>query len=212
MRGDIKDRRGLMAFQVAARRLAVETLGLQEEVTFTVTANTVITTLVYPPDQPKESLYIFKAEWLKSDGVTFEPIRIYNQDALKELTHHTHNNPGEMKGYTSDQGRFYPNRPPAVDTQVRAIVAYKPTGDFDEVDFGHEFEDALVEGALSYFMRLPGPDKDMFSAELSERRFLSEASALRGMVLIGDVGYLRASVKPRKHHFGGFMGQDKLRF
>ena len=211
MRTDKKDREGQLAFMVSARRLAAETLGLQEEVLFTVTAGTVATTLVYAAAEAKECLYIFKAEWQKPDG-TYEPIRLYNQEALKDLTRHTQNTPGLMKGYTSDQGRFWPNRPPSVDTVVRSIVAYKPVGDFGEVDFGHDFEDALVEGALSQFMRLPGPDKDMQLSELSEKRFQSMASSLRGVILVGDSGYARASEKPHKHAFGAFMGQDRLRY
>ena len=211
MRTDKKPREGQIAFQDSARRLANETLALQEEVIFTVTAYSVYTELVWPDTDAKKCLYIFKAEWLKDDG-TYEPLPLYNQDSLKALTRHTQNKPGLMKGYTSDQGRFWPNRPPAVDTSVRAIVACTPVGDFDEISLGHDFEDALVEGALSQFLRLPGPDRDIQLAELSEHKFQSMASSLRGVTLIGDVGYIRGSEKPRKLGFGGFMGQDRLRF
>ena len=211
MRADKLSREGQLAFQVGARRLAVETLGLQDIVEFTVLANSVYASVYDPDVDGKEAIYLFKAEWQKLDG-SWEPMGLFNQDAIKELTRHAFNNPGEMKAYTSDQGRFYPNRPPAVDTQVRAVVAYKPMGDFDEVDFGQEFEDSLVEGALSHLMRLPGPERDMRSAFDYEDSFKSHASGLRGSVLIGDVGYNRGSHKPRKLHFGHIMRENKLRF
>lgn len=211
MRTDKLAREGQLSFQVSARRLAVETLALQEETEFTVVADVVSSPVYDVAADGKESLFIFKAEWQKPDG-TWEPMHLYNQEALKDLTRHTHNRSGEMKGYTSDQGRFWPNRPPVIDTQVRAIVAYQPVGDFDEVDFGRDFEDALVEGALAHLLRLPGTDRDPQGAELSEKRFQSMASALRGMVLIGDAGYFRGSTQPKRSVFGRPMQQNKLRY
>lgn len=210
MRPDKLPREWQLAFQIGARRLATETLALQETVDFTVTAYAVTTELTWP-DLDRECLWIFKAEWQKDDD-SWEPMRLYNQEALKDLTRHTQNDAGLMKGFTSEQGKFRPNRPPSVDTQVRAVVAYQPVGDFDEVDFGREFEDALIEGALSHLMRLPGEQRDMNASELAERRFQSMASGLRGTTLIGDAGYIRASSKPRRLQFGGFMGQDRLRY
>jgi len=211
MRSDKMSREGQLAFQVSARRLAVETLGLQDIVEFTVLANSVYASVYDPVVDQREAVYLFKAEWQRPDG-RWEPMGLFNQDAVKDLTRHAFNNPGEMKAYTSDQGRFYPNRPPAVDTQVRAVVAYKPLGDFDEVDFGQEYEDPLVEGALSHLMRLPGPEKDMRSAFEYEDSFKVHASGLRGSVLIGDVGYNRGSTQPKRLHFGRAMQQNKLRF
>ena len=211
MRTDKKAREGQLAFQVSARRLAAETLGLQEIWTFTASKGEIYSDVYDVTVDEKECLFIFKAEWQKAD-LTWEPIRLYNQEGLKDLTKHMYNTPGEMKGFTSDQGKFWPNRPPDADTQVRSTVAYKPMGDFNEVDFGQDFEDALVEGALSHFMRLPGPDRDMQASELSERRFLSMGSSLRGVVLIGDAGYSRASTTPKRLHFGNPMQQNKLRY
>jgi hypothetical protein len=210
-RPDLKGRQGQLAYQVSARRLADETLGLQEEVIFIAPANS-ISTEIYTPDVDwKVAIYIFKAEYQKPDG-SYKPLPLFNQDALTDLYRHTHENSGTMAAYTTVQGQFWPNRPPAVDTQIRAIVAYKPIGDFDEVDFGPDYEDALVEGALSHLLRIPGHDQDKRGAQDSEMRFLSMASSLRGINLIGDAGYFRASEKPRKHHFGGPMRQNMLRY
>lgn len=211
MRPDKMPREWQLAFQVSARRLAMETLGLQEIVEFTVLANSVYAPVYDSPSYMKEAIFIFKAEWQKTDA-TWEPMRLLNQEGLKDLTKHTHNSPGEMKGFTSDQGRIWPNRPPAIDTQVRAVVAYKPMGDFDEVDFGQDFEDALVEGALSHLMRLPGPDRNLQDSELAERRFLSMASSLRGVVLIGDAGYSRGSTTPKRLSSWRGMHENKLRY
>ena len=116
-----------------------------------------------------------------------------------------------MRAYTSDQGRFRPNRPPAADTQVRALVAYQPTGDFDEVCFSHEFEDALVEGALAHYLAPARQGARPAAAADADGRFLSMASELRGMALIGDQGYVRGSTSPRKHErWGRFMSHDIL--
>jgi hypothetical protein len=211
MRPDLKPRQWQLAFQVSARRLAAETLGLQEVAEFTVLANSVYCAVYDVAVDGKEAVYLHKAEYQKVDG-SWEPMPLMNQEALEELTRHAFNAPGLMKGFTSDQGAFRPNRPPAINTQVRAVVSYKPMGDFDEVDFGQDVEDALVEGALSHLLRLPGHDRDLQGSELSERRFLSMASGLRGTILIGDVGYLRASSQPKRMHFGRTMQSNKLRF
>ena len=210
-RPDLKGRMGQLAFQIAARRLATETLDLQEEVLFTAPAGSVYTEIYTPDEDWKVSLYIFKAEYQKSDG-TYSPLPLYNQDAVQELTKHTHNDPGVMKAYTSVDGNFWPNRPPAFDTQIRAIVAYKPIGDFDEVDFGPQYEDALVQGALAHLLLLPGEHRDPKGAESAEGKFISECSHHLGVNLIGDVGYSRASEKPRKHCFGGAMRSNMLRY
>jgi hypothetical protein len=211
MRPDLKGRMGQLAFQVAARRLATETLDLQEEVIFLATAGSVYTQIYTPDVDWRVALYIFKAEYQKPDG-HYHPLPLFNQDALRDLTKHTHNDSGDMKGYTSVDGNFWPNRPPAIDTQIRAWVAYKPIGDFDEVDFGPDYEDALIQGALAHLLRLPGEHRDPQGAETAEVRFESECSHLRGINLIGDVGYSRASEKPRKHHFGGAMRSNMLRY
>jgi hypothetical protein len=211
MRPDKLGREWQLAFQVSARRLAAETLGLQAIVEFEVLANSVYSPVYDSTVDEKEAVFIFKAEWQKVD-LTWVPLVPLNQEKLNDLTGHTHDSPGEMKAFTSDQGKFRPNRPPAVNTQVRAVVAYKPIGDFDEVDFGPEFEDALVEGALSHLMRLPGELRNVQDFELAERRFLSMSSGLRGSVLVGDVGYARGSINPERLSLWGFMGQDRMRY
>jgi len=236
MRTDKKDRQAQMAFQVGARRLASETFGLQEIVIFTMPAGAFAvepysqasqivlgdgssltidpTTLTYsdPTDNPweKETVTIFKAEFLSSDG-SWRGLHLYNQQLLGKMSHKIEPGWGTMRAYTSDQGRFRPNIPPAADTQVRAVVAYQPTGDFDEVCFSHQFEDALVEGALAHYLRLPGKGRDLAAAADADGRFLSMASGLRGMALIGDQGYVRGSTSPRKHErWGRFMSHDTL--
>lgn len=210
MRPDLLPREWQLAFQVGARRLATETLALQDFVLFTIPAESIFVS-IDDPDGLRAALYIFKAEWQKTDG-TWDPMPLMNEWALKDLTRHIYNSTGEMKGYTSDQGKFYPNRPPKVDTQVRALVAFKPIGDFDEVDFAQDFEDALVEGALAHLMRLPGQNRDRAESELSENRFLSMVSGLRATTLIGDVGYVRGSTHPKRLLFAAPMRTNKLRY
>lgn len=210
MRTDKFPREGQLAFQVAARRLCKETFALQEVAEFTMPANTVYMDPYVPATDYKDSLYIFKAEYQKPD-LTWAPLRILNEVQLEDTTRHAFNSPGLMKAYTSQNGKFYPNRPPAIDTQVRGVIAYVPLGDFDEIDFPVEFEDALVQGALSHLMRHPGKDKDLKMAEVCEAAFLAMASGFRGSTLIGDVGYARASRKVNRHR-QGFLHQDTLRY
>jgi hypothetical protein len=207
VRPDKLPREWQLAFQVAARRLASETFALQAVVEFTITANSLYIP-VYATADEKESIFIFKAEWQKAD-LSWVPMDPCNQAELAAFTAHTYDTPGEMRQFTVDpQGNFKPDRPPAIDTQVRAVVAYKPLSDFDEVDFGHNYEDALVEGALSYLYRLPGAEKDSAASEMSETRFQALASGLRGAVLVGDAGYARGSSAPERIR----STCDRLRF
>jgi hypothetical protein len=238
MRSDKKGRDGQLAFQIGARRLASETLALQEIVIFTLPAGALavepysqpgaISTDLVADDgsittvdtstwegsdssQARESLYIFQAEY--QDPVTGQWSKLvpYNQQALESVGHHLVPSDGVMRAFTSDHGRFRPNRPPMVDTQIRAKVAYQPTGDFDGVHFSHEFEDALVEGALAHFYRLPGPGRDPNAAADSENAFLSIAAGLRGITLIGDMGYHRGSTHPKRaQRWTRFMSNDTL--
>jgi hypothetical protein len=203
MRTDKLAREFQLAFQVSARRLAELTLGVQEIVTFTVPADTQ-KMLVYDPAETTDrvSLFVFKAERLNEDTGKWISLPNLNQRQEQETTLHPTPRSGDMFAFTTDQGLFVPYRPPVVDTQVRATVAYKPVGDFDEVAFGAGFEDALVEGALSHLYRLPGPERDLRAAADAESKFISEASGLRGIVLIGDMGYAKGSGKVKRHRFG----------
>jgi len=236
MRDDKKPREGMLAFQVAARRLATETLGLQEIVWFNMpmgafsvnvyqNATAIVTgdgdtlTGLEPStwestDSPfnKEAVYLFKAEWLNVTG-KWNVMGLHNQSHLDRSMRHVEPNDGYMRAFTSDQGHFRPNRPPSVDTQVRAHVAYKPIGDFDEVHFGPEYEDALIEGALSYYFRLPGKGQDREEAARAEDRFNALSSGLRGTELIGDVGFNRASTGPKRGaRWGRFLSHDSLEY
>jgi hypothetical protein len=235
MRSDKKDREGMLAFQVAARRLASETLALQEIVLFTmplgafavnpytyataiVTNDGTVITGIDPAtwestDNPfeKEPIHIFKADWQDPTTGRWRVMHLYNQGTLEKHMRHVEPGDGYMRAFTSDQGRFRPNRPPGAATQVRVQVAYKPIGDFDEVHFGSDFEDALVEGALSYYMRLPGSGQDREEAARAEDRYNAIASGLRGSELIGDAGFSRGSTSPKRgERYGRFMSHDTL--
>jgi hypothetical protein len=184
----------------------METLALREFVTFTIPAGT-ISQPIYDPTYEKESLYIFRA---KLSGHRRD-LPLYNQAEMEDLYHNLSPNEGIIAAYTTVQGQFWPNRPPAADTQVIADVAYKPIGDFDEVDFGPEFEDAIIHGALAHFYALPGDGQDKAEARRLETQFITECSSLRGAALVGDAGYNRASTVPRRHHFGQNWRSNILR-
>jgi len=241
MRSDKKGREGQLAFQIGARRLASETLALREIVIFTMpmgalyvgpydqagsaTSTEIVIgdgdTLTFDTstwestDSPytRESIFIFEAECQDLVTGKWHHLRPYNQLLLDKAQHHLIPDDGVMRVFTSDQGRFRPNRPPTADTQIRAVVAYQPTGDFDEVRFSHEFEDALVEGALAHFMRLPGPDRDLIAAADAEDAYSARASSLRGMIMIGDMGFHRGSSTPKRgHSYHRFMHYDTLEY
>lgn len=210
MRPDKLPREGLLAFQVAAKRLAEETFGLQEVVEFTLLANSVYQAIYDPTTDLKEAVHMFKAEWQDTAGA-WQPLRLLNENALEATTRHAFNSPGTLRAFTYTQGKFYPNRPPAIDTQVRGVVAYSPLGDFSEVDFGAEYRDALVEGSLAYLLRLPGKEQDRNAAAASENAFQSMCSGLRGVNLTGAIGYARASHMVKRHR-EGFFNRDVLRY
>ena len=206
-REDLKPRQGQLAYQISCRQVALETLALREIVTFTIPAGT-ISQPIYDPTYEKEAIYIFRA---MLSGAS-KDLRLYNQAELEDLYHSISPGEGTIAAYTTDQGQFWPNRPPSVDTQVIADVAYKPIGDFDEVDFGPEFEDAIVHGALAHYLALPGKGQDKAEARRLETQFITECSSLRGANLVGDAGYYRASTAPRRHHFGHNWRSDMLRY
>ena len=206
-RDDLKPRVAQLSYQVACRQVALETLALREFVEFTIPAGTICQP-IYDPTYEREAIYIFRA---KLSGHRRD-LPLYNQDALEDLYHNLSPFEGTIAAYTTDQGQFWPNRPPAADTQVIADVAYKPIGDFDEVGFGPEFEDAIVHGALAHFLALPGSGQDKSEARRLEAQFITESSSLRGANLVGDAGYKRASVAPKRHHFGQGYHSNMLRY
>lgn len=210
MRPDKLPRECQIGFQVAARRLAEETFGLQEVQEFTHTAGTFMMPVYVPLTDFKTAVEIFKAEWEDTNG-TWHPMRKMNEIQLEATTRHTFNSPGTMHIFTYYQGMFYPNRPPEVDTQVRVVVAYAPLGDYDTVNFGIEYEDALVQGTLAYLLRLPGKNQSFDEARRSEEAFISLASGLRATNLVGAEGYARGS-RPLRRYRQNFFNQDVLRF
>jgi len=197
-----------LAFQVAIRRIAVETLCFREIVTIDVLADAV-TIPVYESADEKECAHIFKAERTNLSG---EWVELYNlnQRQLLEGTLKVNYPSGEFCAFSKAiNGDLVPYAPPAVATQVRAMVAYKPLGDFDEADCGAEFEDAIVAGALAHLLLLPGADQSISLAGQKDVEFLSMCSGLRGSSLIGDIGYARASSS--RTYPRGFQTQDRLR-
>jgi hypothetical protein len=210
-REDKRPREAQLAYQISCRRLAIETLALREQATFTVPAGAT-STPIYDPTFQREAIYIFRANQQGPGSNGWRELRLYNQAEIVDLYQQITPMAGLMAAYTTVQGRFWPNRPPSADTLILADVAYKPVGDFDEVDFGPEFEDAIVNGALAHYMLLPGEGRDKEMAREFEVRFASEAGALRGAVLVGDAGYNRASTAPKRHHFGQHFRSNMLRY
>jgi hypothetical protein len=198
-----------LAFQVAIRRIAVETLCFREDtVALDVLADTTTIPLYVTADE-KECVHIFKAERTNLAG---EWVELYNlnQRQFLEGTLKVNYPSGEFCAFTKAiNGNLVPYAPPAVATQVRAQVAYKPLGDFDEADCGAEYEDAIVAGALAHLLLLPGTDQSVSLAMQKDIEFLSMCSGLRGSSLIGDIGYARASSS--KTYPRGFSTQDRLR-
>ena len=234
LRGDKKPREAQLSFQIGARRLASETYGLEEIVLFTLPAgafrvepyryaSAIVTDDGYQitidpatwqsTDNPfqKETVLVVKADYQTASG-SWNGLHGYNEQLMFKHHHHVEPASGSsLRAYASDRGQFRPNRPMLIDTQIRAVVAYQPVGDFTGVEFSHEYEDALVEGALASYLRLPGKDMDRREAAECEARFLSMASALRGMSLIGAQGYARGSTHPRHgKRWSRFMSQDVL--
>lgn len=211
MRPDRLPREWQLAFQVAVRRLCQETMALQYVVEFTMPTGSTSQEILYTNDDGLAlvSVYIFKAEYEDTQG-NWNELRLHNQEQMRE---HSHVLPsqGIMRAFTSTMGRFQPNVPPAVDTNVRALVAFKPTGDFDAIDLGVDYEDAIVAGALAHLLRLPGTERDLNRADAEEVKFMNLASSLRGAVLVGDAGYARAS-KGLKHHKFGFFNTHRLTY
>lgn len=198
MRPDKLEREWNLAFQIASRRLAVDTLALQETVDFTISADASSADVYDAETDEKECLHIFKASYQNSNGVWI-PLVLINQENLFFASEKIVEDSGTMEAYSCRMGKFTPNCPPEVETTVRAIVAYKPLGDFIEVGFPHNFEDAIVEGAIAHLLRLPGAEKNLQESEMAERKYQSMASGLRGITLIGNDGYRRGSARPERY-------------
>lgn len=197
-----------LSFQVAIRRIAVETLCFREDTApLDVLADTTAIPL-YVAEDEKECVHIFKAERTDPAG---EWVELYNlnQRQFMEGTLKVNYASGEFCAFTKAiNGNLIPYAPPNVATQVRAKVAYKPLGDFDEADCGAEYEDAIIAGALAHLLLLPGADQNISLAMQKDIEFLSMCSGLRGSSLIGDMGYARASSS--KTYPRGFRTQDRL--
>lgn len=194
MRPDKLAREAQIAFQVAARRFATETFMVQEVTTFMVAAGARVAS-VYALADEKEAVFILKAERIEAGVPT--PLEPLNSRLLREGTLKIAFDGGTLYAYVSQEGVFVPYQPPLVETQVRALVAYKPVGDFAEIDLPHSVEDALVDGTLSHLFRLPGSGQSVTLAEVHERRFLDACADAKGAVLIGDTEYARTSHRPR---------------
>lgn len=199
MRPDKLAREVQLAYQIAARRFATETLMVQEVTTFTVAAGARVAS-VYALSAERDAVFIIKAERLDGDVPT--PLEPLNSRLLREGTLKIAFENGTLYGFVSQEGAFLPYQPPQVDTQVRALVAYKPVGDFDEIDLPHSMEDALVDGALSHLFRLPGSNQNVNLAEVHERRFLNACADAKGASLIGITEYARVSHRPRSWGIG----------
>lgn len=203
MRPDRLPREWQIAFQIAARRVCEETFALQQEVQFTMPAGSLSQELEFTDVNGVEmfSVYIFKAMYQDSNG-NWNELGLENQAKMRDHGHAVTPAPGTMRRFTSVMGRFVPNCPPEVDTQVQVLAAFKPVGDFDLVDLGPDYEDVLVAGAIAHLLRLPGAERNLDRADAEEAKFLAMASGLRGAVLVGDVGYARGSKGSKRKRFG----------
>lgn len=203
MRPDRLPREWQIAFQIAARRVCEETFALQQQVQFTMPLGDTSQELLFTDENgvTMVSVYIFKAQYQDEQG-RWNALNQLNQAKMRDHTHAVTPQQGVMRGFTSEMGRFVPDHPPSVDTQVQVLAAFKPVGDFDLIDLGPDFEDVLVAGALSHLLRLPGAERNIEHAGAEEAKFIAMASGLRGTTLVGDVGYARASRSPRRRRLG----------
>ena len=202
LRPDKTERELQLGFQVAVRRFAVTSMALQEIHTFTVAAQAHVASAYLAADE-KEAVFILKAEKETSPGI-FDPLHPLNSRELRESTLKIAHDVGTLYAYVSDSGRFVPYQRPAADTQVRALIAYKPLGDFDEVDLPSCYEDALVNGTLSYVLRLPGEHQANTRADHHEGLFLAGAEEAATVTLVGDTEYARASRVPSRSWGSGW--------
>lgn len=188
-RPDIVEREVQLAYQIAVRRYADVTMALQEVHTFTVAAGARVASAYALVDE-KEAVFILKAEREVTPGV-FDPLHPLNARRLRESTFQIQVGSGTLYAYVSDSGKFIPYQPPTVDTQVRALIAYKPTGDFDEVDLPGSSEDAIVDGVLAELFSLPGRHRSIEMSALKEKAFKGACEDMRGVVLVGDTEFAR---------------------
>ena len=206
-RTDKDAREHQMAYQIAVRRFAVISLSLQEVHTFTLTGGARVASTYAAVDE-KEALFILKAEKETAPGV-FESLFPLNARRLREHTLDISQGIGTLHSFVSDHGRFLPYQIPVADTQVRALIAYKPVGEFDEVDLPGEAEDAIVDGALAELMALPGRQRSAEMADMHSRAFKAAAEDALGVALIGDTQYARSTAA---HPRSWVPGWSKLRW
>ncbi len=204
-RPDLLERSAQIGFQVAVRRLAEGTYALQETKVLDL-AGGVDVASVYTAADEKESLFILKAD--RNSAGLWVPLESLNRRLLREGTPLIQEAAGTMSAFLSDHGKFRPYQPPLAATQVRLLVAYKPTGDFEDVDLASDFENALVAGTLAYSMALPGTHQDKALAERREHDFIAFIFDHRAMELIGETDY--TPYRKRARRLGN--GFNKLRW
>lgn len=191
-RDDLLPRQGQIAFQVAVKRLATKTLGIQEVTDFNVVAGSRLCPVYDPADTSieKKCVHIFQAAVSTDGGLKWSALGLLNEASLSPMHMDPVQPPGSMRVFSCKDGAFVPYPPPLTDAQVRALVAYQPFGDFSTVELGADFEDAVVEGALSHLLRIPGLRLNLQGAEIAERRFQGYCSELRGSTLLGVNGFM----------------------
>ena len=203
MRPDIEDRQAQLGFQVAVRRLAVDTYALQETVTLNVLAGTTRAE-VYGHNIEKNCVCILKGEARKLGSTAdFDGLEPLNEGDYRQHSFSVTQDEGSVIAYIDDGGAFVPYFTPDEDHEVRLLVAYAPKGgDFDSAPLNAECEDAIVAGTLAYILRLPGKHQNLQLAEHEDAKFNDYAADVRRRVLIGIHGYRRASssnVVPRRN-------------
>ncbi len=215
MRPDIEDRQAQLGFQVAVRRLAVDTYALQETVTLEVLAGTTRAE-VYGQDEDydqdedygqqieKNCVCILKGEARKLGSTAdFDGLEPLNEGDYRQHSFSVTQDVGPIIAYIDDGGAFVPYFTPEEHHEVRLLVAYAPKGgDFDFAPLNAECEDAIVAGTLAYILRLPGKHQNLQLAENEDAKFNDYAADVRSRILIGIHGYRRASssnVVPRRN-------------
>lgn len=203
MRPDIKDRQAQLGFQVAVRRLAVDSLALQEVVALTLVAGTTRAE-VYAPEVEKNCVCILKGE-ARDLGSTadFEGLESLNEGDYRQSNLALTEDVGSVIAFVDDGGAFVPYFTPDVDHELRLLVAYAPKGgDFDSAPLNADAEDAIVAGTLAYILRLPGKHQNLQLAENEDGKFVDFAADVRSRMLLGIHGYRRGGtsiIVPRRN-------------
>jgi hypothetical protein len=126
--------------------------------------------------------------WAKIAVAEFYEVPVINKPTMEARLRDAQATQGSLLGWSMDVGSiiFYPRL--KYDTPLVVTCSYVPVADIETVSVPEEAIDALIAGAQSKLMLLPGAGLNAQIAQLYRHRFEIGVNNIRGSAMFGLVG------------------------